>query len=142
MTNVKLSNYERLKILSENPEVVKIAKKSSYCITAACFMADVGHGFLYDAEEQLNKLKLRMRHDKKTRAGFLAAECRKLKVEFMKTCYELTGESPYDDDFADRADFVKDIVLLAIDRAGKDPDMWQKIKSTIYNFPSKLGIYD
>ncbi len=45
MTNVKLSNYERLKILSDHPEVAKIAKKSSYCITAACFMADVGNGF-------------------------------------------------------------------------------------------------
>lgn len=142
MTNVKLSNYERLKILSEHPEVARLIKSATHRILAACFMADVGQGFMLDAENNLKKLKQNMRYDKRKRMGRLADDCRKLKSDFADTCRDLTGASPYDDDFADRADFVKDIVLLAIDRAGKDPDMWQKIKSTIYNFPSKLGIYD
>lgn len=112
-----------------------------YMANISFLVAETLDSMLIDAHDEVTKVGFHFKHRAKqcwTRLNRAIATAR-LAAKDLAIDVHLNKEA---DMTCDDADYLADIIYLIADRVGDDPEAYTRIRSLIYNLPSKCHFYD
>ena len=119
----------------------EILEKAGQLNRATFIFCAVANIFALDTEYYLRKLGKEYRQQEKYLINRQAEQAEQLRKNIAQLKHQLFN-SYKEDDVLDDVGYFYDIYRLIIDRTGDDQEAMTKVRSLIYNLPSKLNSYE
>ena len=119
----------------------EILEKAGQLNRATFIFCAVANIFALDTEHYLRKLGKEYRQQEKYLINRQAEQAEQLRKNISQLKHQLFN-SGKEDDVLDDVGYFYDIYRLIIDRTGDDEEAMTKVRSLIYNMPSKLNSYE
>ena len=119
----------------------EILEKAGRLNGATFIFCAVANIFALDTEYYLRKLGKEYRQQEKYLINRQAEQAEQLRKNIAQLEHQLFN-SHKEDDVLDDVGYFYDIYRLIIDRTGDDQEAMTKVRSLIYNLPSKLNSYE
>ena len=119
----------------------EILEKAGQLNRATFIFCAVANIFALDTEYYLRKLGKEYRQQEKYLINRQAEQAEQLRKNIAQLKHQLFN-SGKEDDVLDDVGYFYDIYRLIIDRTGDDEEAMTKVRSLIYNLPSKLNSYE
>ena len=119
----------------------EILEKAGQLNRATFIFCAVANIFALDTEYYLRKLGKEYRQQEKYLINRQAEQAEQLRKNISQLKHQLFN-SCKEDDVLDDVGYFYDIYRLIIDRTGDDEEAMTKVRSLIYNMPSKLNSYE
>lgn len=119
----------------------EILEKAGQLNGATFIFCAVANIFALDTEYYLRKLGKEYRQQEKYLINRQAEQAEQLRKNISQLKHQLFN-SYKEDDVLDDVGYFYDIYRLIIDRTGDDEEAMTKVRSLIYNLPSKLNSYE
>ena len=119
----------------------EILEKAGRLNGATFIFCAVAKMFSLDTENYLRKLGKEYGYQEKYLINRQAEQAEQLRKNIAQLDHQLFN-SHKEDDVLDDVGYFYDIYRLIIDRTGDDQEAMTKVRSLIYNMPSKLNSYE
>jgi hypothetical protein len=123
-------------IVKPDRQMVKLFAKCNLAIV----LADVADSLMMEFDAESRIVGKCLRHEQKMRFNMMNQSGKDFKIrtrDVAKTGYRISDA----DNFCKDSDWLRDILMLIVDRVGDNDEKMLKLRAAIFNMKSEMEIY-